>query len=104
MHGLKYVFPARLGGPSRGVPTAWAAPILADRIVSSETDRPVWPHGDGKARGPSVTPLYESAPDAAMRDPKLYELLALVDAIRLGGARDRKVATAVLEKRLEPEL
>ena len=25
LHGLRYVFPARLGGPSVGVPTAWAA-------------------------------------------------------------------------------
>jgi len=101
VHGLKYVFPARLGGPSRGVPTAWAAPVLADQVVSNEADRPVWPHGEGNARGPSVSPLYETAPDAALRDPKLYELLALVDAIRLGGARDRKLAADALQKNLE---
>lgn len=100
IHGLKYVFPAHLGGPSRGMPTAWAAPAIAAHIVSSESDRPVWPHADGSARGPAVEPLYESAPDAAARDPQLYDLLALVDAIRLGAARERKLAADLLRKQL----
>jgi hypothetical protein len=39
-------------------------------------------------------------PDAARSDPKLYELLALVDAIRVGRARERKLAESELEKRL----
>jgi len=100
VHGLKYVFPAHLGGPSRGMPTAWAAPVLAGKIVSNETERPVWPHADGKARGPSVIPLYASAPEAAGRDSRLYELLALVDTLRLGAARERKLAAELLREKL----
>lgn len=102
LHGLRYVYPAHLGGPTRGVPTAWAAPALAREIASDESDRPVWPHAEGSARGPAVEPLYPSAPDAALTDAKLYELLALVDAIRLGRARERKLAADKLTAWLSP--
>ena len=37
------------------------------------------------------SPLYKNVPTAARRDPKLYELLALVDAIRDGRARDERL-------------
>jgi len=40
-----------------------------------------------------VAPL---APRAAAHDPKLLMLLALVDAFRIGRARDREVAAAEL--------
>lgn len=101
-HGVKYIYPARLGGPSRGVPTAWAAPPLASKLRGGEDERPVWAHPDGKARGPAVDPLYATAPQAALADPKLYEMLALLDAIRLGGARVRKLAVEELRRRLAP--
>ena len=51
-------------------------------------------------RGRSVTPLHPSAVVAASKDKKLHELLALVDGIRVGGAREREVATAELLARL----
>lgn len=41
-------------------------------------------------------------PEAALRDPTLYELLALLDAIRDGRARERALAEKALEKRLKP--
>ena len=100
VHGVRYVFPAKLGATSRGMPTAWAAAPLAKMIRSSKDDKPVWPTAAGKARGPAVEPLYESVPDAAGRDPKLYELLVLVDAIRIGGAREREIAASELTDRL----
>ena len=43
---------------------------------------------------------FERAVDAALRDAALYELLALVDAIRDGRARERNLAQQALEKRL----
>jgi len=46
-------------------------------------------------------PLYTAAPRAARKDPKLYELLALTDAVRGGGTRERTVALRRLEKRLQ---
>ena len=51
-------------------------------------------------RGYSLTPLYPSVPAAAVRDAKLYELLALVDAIRDGRARERSLAAKEIHARL----
>jgi hypothetical protein len=39
-------------------------------------------------------------PAAARQDESLWELLALVDAIRIGSARERGLAAEELEKRL----
>ena len=102
VHGLRYVFLPELGGETRGVPTAHAAPPLKSKIVQSDTLPPVWPSADGTVRGLSLSPLYRSAPQAAGRDPKLYELLALVDALRVGRARERELAREEIERRLEP--
>lgn len=101
-HGVRYVFWPERGGIVRGIPTAYAAPPLRDRIAQGGDPPPVWPHPEGTVRGESLQPLYKSAPDAARRDPKLYELLALVDALRIGRARDRKLAEDELRARLAP--
>lgn len=99
-HGLKYVFPTEPGPLCRGIPTSHSAPPLSRRIVSEDNDQYVWPHAEGRVRGQAIAPLYETAPDAARRDPQLYELLALVDALRVGRARERNLAAEGLENRL----
>ncbi len=99
VHGLRYVFPAEWSGVTRGVPTSYAAPPLKAQFAETELP-PVWPHPEGTARGEGLTPLYKSAPGAALRDPLLYEWLALVDAVRAGRARERKLATQEIERRL----
>ncbi len=100
VHGIKYVYPAQHGPVCRGVPTSHSAPPLSKRIVSQKHDQYVWPSGEGTMRGQAVSPLYASAPKAALRDSRLHELLALVDAIRVGRARERQIACAELERRL----
>lgn len=101
VHGLRYAFPATPGEIMRGMPTAWAAPPLAVEFVSRPEDLPpVWPDPDGSVRGQAVDPLYRSAAKAARQDPILYELLALVDAIRIGRARERQSAVRHLRSRL----
>lgn len=100
VHGLPYVFPVRSGEVTRGVPTAWATPVLAETSAEADPLPPVWPDPDGGSRGVAVTPLYPSVPGAARRDPALHELLALVDALRLGRARERARAERELEQRL----
>jgi hypothetical protein len=101
VHGIRYAFPAKLGEPTRGVPTAWMMSPLSQTIVESEDiASPVWPHAEGTVRGAAVEPLNHTVPGAAMRDPELHELLALVDAIRIGGARERKLAVEALRARL----
>ena len=100
VHGLRYVFPADRGGLTRGLPTAHAAPPLKDRITGGGDAVPVWPDPEGEVRGEELRPLYRSVPEAARRDPALYELLALVDAIRAGRARERTIAIEELKRRL----
>ena len=100
VHGLKYVFPAELGAPARGVPTGTSIPPLKGVFRALPDQSYVWPDPEGAARGVTLAPLYESAPKAAMRDLKLYTLLGLVDAVRLGGAREVAAATQALERDL----
>jgi hypothetical protein len=101
LHGARYAFPAIPGRAARGVATAYAAPPLNREIAPSADPVPVWPHKNGNTRGVTLAPLYPSVPDAAMRDPQLYELLALFDAVRSGQARERALAHKLLEERLQ---
>lgn len=100
IHGLKYVFPGEFGLMARGIPTSHSAAPLKGRIVSNADDQYVWAHPEGSVRGQSVSPLCEWAPGAALKDPVLHELLALVDAIRIGRARERNLAAEEIRKRL----
>lgn len=100
VHGVKYAFPPERGALIRGVPTGYAAPPLNKLIVGSSDPPPVWPYAEGSVRGLAFAPLYPSVPAAALKDARLYELLALVDAIRDGRARERNLAAKELESRL----
>ena len=53
-------------------------------------------HADGPRGETSQIP-------AALQDPRLYELLALVDAIRDGRAREREIAVRELTSRIDLE-
>lgn len=97
--GVPYAFPAELGPETRGVPTAYAAPPLSERISSGSAV--VWPSADGEVRGQSVTPLYPAAVKTAKHNGALYELLTLADALRIGRARERRLAKELLRSRLE---
>ena len=101
VHGLKYLCIPQRGELTRGIPTGYGAPPLAEKLIDSQEVIPVWPHPEGKARGEAFTPIFRSAPEAAMRDSELYQLLVLVDAIRGGRARERSLATRELTERLE---
>lgn len=96
--GVAYAFPAEAGAESRGVPTAHSAGALSAEFGAS--DPLVWPSLAGRVRGASVVPLYAAAPTTAAHNPALYELLALVDAVRLGRARERARAKQLLRERL----
>lgn len=100
VHGLRYVFVAEIGRLTRGIPTAYAAPPLDKHFPESAEPPPVWPDPEGTVRGLAFSPLYKLAPQAARSDPALYELLALLDAIRGGRARERDLAIKELSKRL----
>lgn len=98
--GLKYVFPVKPGPLSRGMATSFAAPVLNKKLMSAGESVLVWPEADGRDHGQAVEPLFKSVPFAAQQDDVLYASLALVDAIRLGNARERTIAREELKTRL----
>ena len=100
LHGACYSFPVTHGSLTRGMPTGYAAAPLKDLIVPGADPVPVWPHKNGTVRGIALHPLYPSVPEAAARNPALYELLVLFDAIRGGSARERALALELLGERL----
>lgn len=100
IHGVKYAFPAQRGEMTRGIPTAYAAAPISDRISAGSDPPPVWPAPDGHVRGTSFEPLHKMVPVAARKDPVLYELLALIDALRDGRTRERQMAERELTNRL----
>jgi hypothetical protein len=83
------------------MPTIFAAAPIANEIVSSGDPPPVWPDPEGDVRGQSFSPLYTSVPSAARKDSKFYELLVLVDALRSGNVRERKIASLKIQNRLD---
>lgn len=97
-HGLRYVYPQQPGALVRGMPTAHAAKPLSD-FVQSE-DAYVWPYGEGKVRGQAIEPLHPNVPEACLKDPDFYELVALCDALRVGRAREKQLAVLELKKRI----
>ena len=98
-HGLKFVFPADPGPIVRGIATAHSAPILKDYFVADENY--VWPSPSGKIKGQAIAPLHPNQILAVMNDDKLYDVLALVDAIRVGKVREQKKALELLKQSFE---
>jgi hypothetical protein len=104
VHGVKYVFAPVHGRLTRGMPTSFAAPPLSLVLAPPQEPPPVWPDAEGEVRGYEFSPLYKSVPYAARRDARLYELLALVDAIRGGAQAERELAIGELRVRLGVQL
>lgn len=98
VYGLKYVFPAIPGRLSRGMPTAYSASILSNEFVVD--DPYIWPAGGQSKKGVAIPPLYPTVPAAAAKDPLLYNLLALTDALRIGERKEevvKKLARSVYD-------
>lgn len=101
-HGARYCFAPLRGELTRGLPTGYAAAPLEGLIVAPASEPPpVWPDPHGTRRGMTLHPLYPSVPEAARRNPALYELLALFDAVRAGSPRERALALPLIEERLQ---
>ena len=97
--GIRYAFPQKPGPVVRGIPTSHSASPLNNEIQSTENY--VWPYAKGSMRGHSIIPLYTSVPKAALKDKDLYEMLAMVDALRVGRAREKEIAITELKKRFQ---
>ncbi|NEO27083.1 MAG: hypothetical protein F6K03_09355 [Kamptonema sp. SIO4C4] len=100
VHGLKYVFPAKAGALVRGIPTAHSAEPLKGLLMVSDEQAYVWPFAKGKVKGQEIKPLYKSVPEVVGDDLRFYELLGLVDGLRVGKVREQELAAKELRKRL----
>ena len=98
IHGMKYVFPARAGILTRGIPTAHSHPFMHAFISSKQAY--VWPAASGTVLGQAVEPFYANQVKAVTKDEELYQLLALLDVIRVGKLREKAVAEKELKERL----
>ena len=103
LHGAKYAFPAVKLSLVVGVPTSHSAPAFAG-VFAPGSSAFVWPHPNGSVRGVGIAPLHPSVPFAAMQDAKLYEILALFDALRVGKARERGMALERLQALIDQDV
>lgn len=101
--GAKYYWPTKLGQITRGISTAYAAPVLSDKLSGTGDLVPVWPHPTGKTKGQAVAPLHPCVTKAVQNDPQLYAYLALIDAIRVGSTREANIAKQLLSEQLVGE-
>lgn len=97
VHGLRVVFPVHAGGIVRGIPTAWSASPLSRSFP--DANPVVWPSENGILRGESIQPLHANPIASVMEQPSFHELLALVDALRIGRAREIDLASKMLRER-----
>ena len=99
VYGARYAFyPIRCGANSRGMPTAASAPGLVEQLTGGRTV--VWPDTSGRVRGEGLEPLYPTVPRVAENNPLFYLVLAALDLLRVGSARERALASDILRDRL----
>jgi hypothetical protein len=101
VHAIKYMFPAEIGALSVGVPTGISSPMHKNMVVQREGDMYVWPSLKGTQRGQVVKPFYPQLAEAAKRDEDFYGIMSAIEILRLGRARERKLAEQYIEKKVK---
>ena len=100
LYGAPHCFYPQRGGPVRGIPTAFSAVRVSGLQADRSLPPPVWPHAYGRVKGNEFSPLYPGAPQAALKDPGLYRMLALFDALRGGQSRERALAGRLMSEQI----
>jgi DNA-binding transcriptional MocR family regulator len=101
VHAAKFNFPPRWESEVRGIPTSWGAEPLKGELAEAAGLVPVWPYSGGAVRGLGLEPLHTMVPKAALADSKLWQRLALVDALRSNeSARITQLAAELLRERI----
>ena len=91
---------------SRGEsPLAWTllcyfAPVLNKQIIA-ENDQYIWADAKGSVRGQVIEPLDKRVAEITKNDPELYDMLALIDAIRVGKNREKEIAGKLLKEKIQ---
>ncbi len=70
---------------------------MKSSLVVREDDIYVWKSDLGLIKGQEIK---SCIPEAVSNDKKFYQLLAIVDALRVGRARERELAAAELNRSL----
>lgn len=96
VYGIKHVFPAVPGSLQRGMPTAYSAPLLEKDFVVD--DPYIWPAKGYSTKGIVIPPLYDTVPKACSEDAALYELLVLVDALRV--SKKNEIVVDLLKQKI----
>jgi len=98
VHGVKYAFPGSRGTPGIGMVTAYHAFPMC--TLTRNADIPcVWPTDSGSTKGGA--PIHQAAIKGCEGDIHLYELLTLIDVLRLNeSARAMKLAEDALTERV----
>lgn len=100
IHGIKYVYPIQPGNIVRGIATAFSAEPIKS-LINLGNEKYVWPYKKGTERGQFIEPLYKSIPEIVNNDNKLYELLVIIDTIRIGRVRETEIAISELKKHFQ---
>jgi hypothetical protein len=60
----------------------------------------VWPDENGEINGLGIEPLHANVAKAAKQDKTLYKLLASIDILRVGRAREMKMVSEELKSEM----
>lgn len=99
--GAAYAYQAEMSPRALGVPTGFAAPSLRS-LSFAEQPPVVWRSRLGDTVGAGIKPLIPAAAEIALRDPLLYHVLALFDALRLADVREREIVREELQSLFGP--
>lgn len=97
-YAIMFFFPIKKVGLQYGLPISASSLFLNKKILVNKEYPMVWAYTKGNVWGEAIEPIYPTAPAAALKDPILYELLVLVDAIRANNPREKMVAINELER------
>lgn len=100
---VRFIVPAKFVGKGAGTPTAWYVGELAGRLHVHGAEIPVvWGNDeDSGVPGIMLEPIDAVAPELAERDARVGGLLRAVDAVRIGGAREREVAAEYVRETIQ---
>lgn len=100
IHAVKYMFPAERGAFTAGIPTAHGKHDFS-YVNHDKSEVYVWAHPEGSTKGISLKPIHPSFPNACQIDERLYTIASYLEMIRVGRARERKIAEEGLARSMK---
>jgi len=97
-HGVPYLYPPKLLGLDIGIPTGFSGPALLEEVTSAGNTKIIWSSEYGDVYGQVLEPIYKTVAFASYQDEFVYNCFTLIDAYRLGKAREKEIAINLLEK------